>query len=100
MTSFEDQGRTLEEINALFFYTLYFWTVAFVFPLVINYHDFLALFFFLLVKCSLLYTSCVLKALYAFNDISITYKKNLKKKRVGDLLNIPGLPYFSFPEKK
>jgi hypothetical protein len=72
--SFEDRERTLEEIKSLFFYTLYLWTAAFVSPLVISYHDFLVLFFLLLVRCFLMYTSCVLGAPYAFNDISITYK--------------------------
>jgi len=42
--SFEDRERTLEEIKTLFFYTMYLWTVAFVSPLVINYHDLLVLF--------------------------------------------------------
>jgi hypothetical protein len=43
--SLEDRERTLEEIKALFFYTLYLWTTAFVSPLMISYHDFLTLFF-------------------------------------------------------
>jgi hypothetical protein len=32
--------RTLEEIKALFFCTLYLWAVVFVSPLLISYHDF------------------------------------------------------------
>ena len=35
-----DVLRTLVEINSLFFNTLYLWTVAYVSPLVISYHDF------------------------------------------------------------
>lgn len=41
---FEDRERTLEELKSLFFNTLYFWTAAYVFPLVISYHDILVLF--------------------------------------------------------
>ena len=44
MKNFENHERTLEELNSLFFYTLYLWTIAFVFPLVISYHDFIVLF--------------------------------------------------------
>jgi hypothetical protein len=40
---FEDRERTLEELVSLFFYTLNFSTTTFVYPLVISYHDFLAL---------------------------------------------------------
>jgi hypothetical protein len=39
-----DRVRTLEEIKSLFFNALYLWITAFVFPLVISYHDFLVLF--------------------------------------------------------
>jgi hypothetical protein len=42
--SFEDHERTLEEIKSLFFNTMYLWTIAFVSPLVISYHNFLFLF--------------------------------------------------------
>jgi len=52
--SFENREGTLEEIKSLFFNTLYLWIAAFVSPLVFSYHDFL-------------------EALYAFNDILITY---------------------------
>jgi hypothetical protein len=34
-----DVLKTFEEINSLFFNTLYLWTVAYVSPLVISYHD-------------------------------------------------------------
>jgi hypothetical protein len=34
----EDRERTLEEIKSLFFNILYLWAVAFVSPLVINFH--------------------------------------------------------------
>jgi hypothetical protein len=44
--SFEDRERSLEEIKSLFFNTLYLWTAAFVYPLMISYHDFLILFVF------------------------------------------------------
>jgi len=54
-----DCKRTSEEIKYFLFKTLYFWTVAFVSPLVISYHDFL-FYFLLLTKCFLLYTSYVL----------------------------------------
>jgi hypothetical protein len=37
-------------------------------------------FLHLLGTCLLLYTSCVYEALYAFNDILITYQKRKKKK--------------------
>jgi hypothetical protein len=57
--SFEDRERTLEEIKSLFFNTLYLWTVAFVSPLLISFHEFLVL-FALLVRWLLLYTLCVL----------------------------------------
>jgi hypothetical protein len=58
--SFEDPEITLEEIKCLFFYTLYFWTAAFVSSLVISYHDFLVFFLPLLARCFLMYTSSVL----------------------------------------
>jgi hypothetical protein len=41
---FEDLERTLEELKSFFFNTLYLLTIACVSPLVISYHDFLALF--------------------------------------------------------
>jgi hypothetical protein len=39
----EDRGRTLEEIQSLYFNTLYCRIVVFVYPLVISYHNFLVL---------------------------------------------------------
>jgi len=39
-------------------------------------------FLHLLGTCLLLYTSCVYEALYAFNDILITYQKRKKKKKI------------------
>jgi hypothetical protein len=42
--SFKDRDKTLEEIKSPFFNTLYLWTAAFVYPLVISHHDFLVLF--------------------------------------------------------
>jgi hypothetical protein len=66
--------RTLEEIKSLFLKTLYLWTLAFVSPLVISYHDFLV-FLLLLVRWLLLYILCISRAPYAFNDISIIYRK-------------------------
>jgi hypothetical protein len=42
--SFENRERTQEEIKYFFFKTLYLWTTAFVFSLVISYHDFLIMF--------------------------------------------------------
>jgi hypothetical protein len=41
---FEDQNWTLKELKSLFFNTLYIWTVAYISPLMISYHDFLILF--------------------------------------------------------
>jgi hypothetical protein len=41
---FEDRKGTLEGIKFLFFNILYLWTTTYVFPLVINYLDFLVLF--------------------------------------------------------
>ena len=41
---FEDSERSLEELTAFFFYTLYTWTAAWLAPLVISYLDFLFLF--------------------------------------------------------
>jgi hypothetical protein len=43
-TSFEDCKREMWWRLSLFFYTLYFLIAAFVYPLVISYHDFLVLF--------------------------------------------------------
>jgi hypothetical protein len=43
---FEDLERSLEDILASFFHTLYLWTVAFVSPLSLSFGDFL-------VRCSL-----------------------------------------------
>jgi hypothetical protein len=42
--SFEDWEKTLEEIKALFFKTLYLWITAYVSPLTISYSDFFVLF--------------------------------------------------------
>ena len=69
--SFEDRERTSEEIKSLFFNTMHLWTIAFVSPLVISYHDSL---FFLLLPTTwfLLYAPNVLGAPYTFNNISIT----------------------------
>jgi uncharacterized membrane protein len=53
---FEDRERTLEEIKALFFCTLYLLTVVFVSPLVISFHD-LLFFFLLLTRCFFMYIS-------------------------------------------
>jgi hypothetical protein len=68
--------RSLEEIKSLFFYTLYLWTTVFVYLVVISYYDFLVL-FLLLTWCF----SCILLVYlglpYAFNDVLITFKKNI-----------------------
>jgi hypothetical protein len=32
--------RTLNELKSLFFITLYIWTAAYIYPLVLSYHDF------------------------------------------------------------
>jgi hypothetical protein len=42
--SFKDRERTLEKIKSFFFKTLYLWTVAYVSPLTISYHNFPILF--------------------------------------------------------
>jgi hypothetical protein len=41
---FGEQERTLEEIKALFFKTLYLLTAAYMSPLTISYSDFIVLF--------------------------------------------------------
>jgi hypothetical protein len=41
---FEDLERSLEDILASFFQTLYIWTVAFVSPLPLSFDDFLVCF--------------------------------------------------------
>jgi hypothetical protein len=43
--SFEDLESTLEEIFSSFYLTLYFWTTAFVHPLLFSFDDFLVRFF-------------------------------------------------------
>jgi hypothetical protein len=67
--SFEDRERTLEDIKSLFFKTLYLWKTTYV---SISYSDLLVL-FAPLAWCFLFYTSCVLRAPCAFNDVSINY---------------------------
>jgi hypothetical protein len=57
--SFEDRGKTLEEIKSLFFNTLYLWTADFVSALVISYHDFLVLFAPTSLVASLIYFLCI-----------------------------------------
>jgi hypothetical protein len=42
---FEDVESSMEDILALFFHTLYFWTVVFLSPLSLSFVDFLARFF-------------------------------------------------------
>jgi len=63
--NFENHERTLEEIKSVFFKILYLWTIAYVSPLTISYNDFLV-FLLLLVRCFLLYTSCVLSSALRF----------------------------------
>ena len=77
MTSFEDHERSLEEIKALFFYTMYLWTVAFVSPALISDRDFLVLFFFFYLGVFSCIFSVYLGVPYSFNDISITCQKNI-----------------------
>jgi hypothetical protein len=60
-------------VGSFFFNTLYLWTIAYVSSLVLSFHDFL----FLIARYFLLYNSHILGAPYAFNSISITYKKNI-----------------------
>jgi hypothetical protein len=43
---FENYERSLEELTAFFFYTLYTWTAEWLAPLVISYLDFFTLFSF------------------------------------------------------
>jgi hypothetical protein len=57
--SFENLERTIEEHRSLFFHTRYPWTVSYIFPLVLSFHDFL-IFFLLLARSFFLYISCVL----------------------------------------
>jgi hypothetical protein len=52
------------KLSLLFSNTMYHWTAAFVSPLMISYRDFLILFLHV-VRCFLLYTSCLPEALYA-----------------------------------
>jgi hypothetical protein len=54
---FEDCERTLEELKSLFFNALYFWTIVYVSPLIINYHVFFV-FLLLLPMWLLLYFMC------------------------------------------
>jgi hypothetical protein len=42
--NFEDKERMIEELKTFFFYSLFSWTVAFLAPLVISFHDFLVTF--------------------------------------------------------
>jgi hypothetical protein len=41
---FEDHERSLEELKSFFLNILYLWTAAYVYLLVISFHDFLVLF--------------------------------------------------------
>lgn len=41
---FEDKEMTFEELRTFFFYSLYTWSVGFLTPLVISFHDFIILF--------------------------------------------------------
>jgi hypothetical protein len=41
---FDECERTLEELQSCFFNTLYLWTAAYIFPLVISFYDFFVLF--------------------------------------------------------
>jgi hypothetical protein len=70
---FEDDERTLEELKALFFNNFYFWTAAYVFPLVIN----LSCFSFSFCPYYLGGFSYILLVYlgvpYAFNGISINF---------------------------
>jgi hypothetical protein len=65
--SFEDHERTME-LKSFFFNTLYLWTAAYIFPLVLSFYDFLILFSSSSYVFSLVYFY-VLGISYAFNDI-------------------------------
>jgi hypothetical protein len=54
--SFKDRERTVVELKYFFFNTLYFCTIAFVFPNLLSFHDYSFFFFFLLLRCF----SCIL----------------------------------------
>jgi hypothetical protein len=70
--------KTLEEVKSLLFNTLYLWTIAFVFPLVINYNNYLVLFapnyvFFLV------YFLCTLERLTLLLIFRLLNKKKFRK---------------------
>jgi hypothetical protein len=48
--NFEDCKKTLEELESFFFCTLFLRIPAFIYSLVLNYHDFFLFFFLLLVS--------------------------------------------------
>jgi hypothetical protein len=63
--SFEDLEGSLEDILSSCFHTLYLWTIAHVFPVLINYNDFLVC-FSLSSQVILLYTPGVLWGVFRF----------------------------------
>jgi hypothetical protein len=57
--SFEDRERTVVELKYFFFNTLYFCTIAFVFPNLLSFHDYSFFFFFsFYLDVSLVYFLC------------------------------------------
>jgi len=72
---------TFEELKTFFFlYCLFTWTAAFLAPLVISFHDFLVLFFFLRLRRSSCILPVYLIAICVFYDISLIYNNNNNKK--------------------
>jgi hypothetical protein len=39
--TFEDKERSFEELKSFFFHSLYFWTFAYLAPVVLSFNDFL-----------------------------------------------------------
>jgi hypothetical protein len=72
---FEDHERTLKEIKSLFFNTTYFWTAAYVSPLMITYHKFHVLFVPISLVVPLVYFMCTWGALHFF-----TFRLIIKEK--------------------
>jgi hypothetical protein len=64
--NFEDNERTMEDIISMFFGTLYFWTTAYVSPLLISFSDFLFC-FALSIRLFILYIFCILRGALCFH---------------------------------
>jgi hypothetical protein len=86
--SFEDRERTME-LKSFFFNTLYLWTAAYIFPLVLSFYDFLILFSSSSYVFSLVYFLCTWGYLTLLMISQLIFFKKKKEEEEEDILLKP-----------